>query len=244
MMPESTTKKPTVPYAPFKTFLSAVEALEHGLPNTIDRTVWPTFSGVIQSQILGAFRFLGLIQHDGTPTADLRKLVDEPANRKATLGKIIERSYPDVVKQGLTKMSMGNLGAAMRQYSVTGATLRKAISFFLQAVRYAELPLSPYILKQTRNVSAGRKRRAPTVTPPKGHYVSEITGIADNGSAFGGPSKTIALEKGITLSLKTSTDTFNMSAADRKFVLQLLEQLEKYEAEHADIARQNDQEGQ
>lgn len=52
MKPNDTIKKLTVAYAPFKTFLSAIQALEHGVPDTIDRTVWPSFSGVMQSQLL------------------------------------------------------------------------------------------------------------------------------------------------------------------------------------------------
>jgi hypothetical protein len=243
MAQEHATKKPTVAYAPFKTFLSALEALEHGVPNTIDRSVWPTFSGVIQSQVLGTFRFLGLIQQDGMPTADLKKMVDEPAHRKENLRAVLERSYPELVKRDLTKMSMGNLEAAMRQYTVSGATFRKAVSFFLQAARYAELPLSPYILKQTRTVSAGRRRRPPAVAQPKGHFVGDISGVAGTATPSG-PSKTITLGNSITLSLKTSADTFNMTAEDRKFVLELLERLEKYETEHADIQRNHDQEGQ
>ncbi len=59
----------------------------------------------------------------------------------------------------------------------------------------------------------------------KGYYVPQISGYVDKA----GPSKTITLENGITLLLKTSADTFKMTAPDRQFVLGLLEAMEKYE---------------
>jgi len=246
MPDEQSDKKRTVAYVPFKTFLNAIESLEHGLPNVVDRTVWPSYSGVMQSQVLGAFRFLGLINAVGVPTPELQKLIEDKASRKAQLRKLLERSYASLVKRDLTKMSAGSFDTAMREYGVTGDTHRKASSFFLQAARYAELPLSPYILKQTRNVSGTRKRRvvAP-VLQPREQYVGDISGVADKGPDSGGPTKSIMLENSITLSLRTSADTFKMTGSDRQFVLGLLEQMEKYEAEHAsDEGKEaNDQEG-
>ena len=57
-----TKKKRTVAYVPFKTFFTSIESLaSHGMPSIIDRTVWPNYSGVIQSQVLSAYRFFGLV---------------------------------------------------------------------------------------------------------------------------------------------------------------------------------------
>lgn len=226
MPKEETAKSPTVAYVPFKTFLSAIEALEHGVPNRIDRTVWPSLSGLMQSQVLGAFRFLGLILSDGTPTPELKRLVDEHTNRKTHLRNVLIRAYPDLVKRDLTKMSMGSLEDFMRSYQVSGETLRKAISFFLQASRYGELPLSPYILKQTR--AAAKKRRAPVLPRSRVNVVSD-EGTINNGAGGSGPTKTVTLKNGITLSLKASADMFQMEGDDRQFVLKLLDEMEAYE---------------
>ncbi len=228
MKTQNTGKKQTVAYAPFKTFLTAIQALEHGVPDTIDRTVWPSFSGVIQSQVLGALRFLGLITPDGTTTPELKKFVTDESCRKEMLRKILERSYPEIFKRDPSKMSMGTLDSVMREYGVNGATLQKAKTFFLQAARFSELPLSNYILKQTRMVS-GRKRK----------YVSQRAKAEDLGPerngetppVVTGPTKTIALKNGITLTLQTSADTFQMNQEDRGFVLKLLDQIEEYEGQ-------------
>lgn len=244
MTDESKDKKMMAAYVPFRTFLSAVESLEHGVPNVVDRTVWPNMSGLYQSWTLSAFRFLGLIDNEGKPTEDLVKLVADKGNRKAHLRRILERSYPSLVQHDLTKMTPASFQKAMGEYTGAGDTHRKAVSFFLQAAKFAEMPLSPYIRKQMRTVSANRKRRAPSKdkTKGKGLPAPETEVIAPNGSE--GPSKTIMLGNGITLSLSTSADTFQMRSEDRQFVLRLLDELEKYESEHKiQNGEQSDEEG-
>ena len=52
------------PYIAFKTFLTAIETLQHALPPVLDRSVWHTFSGSLQSHTLGAFKYLELIDDD------------------------------------------------------------------------------------------------------------------------------------------------------------------------------------
>jgi hypothetical protein len=221
-------KKATAAYAPFKTFFSAIETLEHGLPNQIDRSVFPSLSGVTQSQLLGAFRFLGLINADGRPTADLHKLVEDKENRKPLMRKVIERSYPKLIALGLDKASPNSVDAELRNYGLQGETHVKAKSFFLQAAKYAEIPLSPYLQKVTRT-SAPRKRR-PGVKPMGSDIGNPITRSTQ--VATSGPSKQIMLENGVGLSLNASADLFNMTSSDRAFVLRLLDELEKYESEH------------
>ena len=227
MKTDQQVKKPTVAYAPFKTFLSAIQTLEHGVPDTIDRTVWPSFSGVIQSQILGTFRFLGLIQPDGTTTPELKKFVAEESSRKEILRKLLERSYPEIMKKDPSKMSMGAFESTMREYGVTGATLQKADSFFLQAARFSDLPLSHHILSQTRAVSPRKRKAAPRLKQDDGI----TTNNGDLRSIIAGSTKTIMLNRGAKLTLQTSADTFQMAPEDRGFVLKLLDQIEDYEAQ-------------
>jgi hypothetical protein len=77
-------------YIPFKTFITAIDTLKPGIPPEIDRTVWPTFSGGLQSQTLGAFKFLGLIEEDGIVKPILNSLVNaNDDERKEILGQII-----------------------------------------------------------------------------------------------------------------------------------------------------------
>jgi hypothetical protein len=228
-MATETTPKKEVAYVPFKTFLTAIDALENGVPTTVDRSVWPSFSNATRSQLLIAFRFLGLTASDGKATPELERLAHDKENRKATLRKALERSYPELIKHDLTKMTMASLENQMRSYGVTGETYKKAVSFFLQAARYSGLPLSVFILKQTRAVSKGKKRRTTSAVPSTTEANQSGNSRAPEESNQRGPTKTMELRGGIFLTLSASQDMFRMGAQDRQFVLMLLEEMETHE---------------
>jgi hypothetical protein len=50
-----------IPYVPFVTFNSALDALGHTLPPRLDKSMWPSYSGAIQSQLWSTFKFFGLV---------------------------------------------------------------------------------------------------------------------------------------------------------------------------------------
>jgi hypothetical protein len=207
------------PYVPFKTFLSAVESFESGLPNQVDRSVWPSHSGATQGQLLGAFRFLNLIDDRGCPGAGLRELVEGRENRKRTLRRVLEKSYPELTSLDLSKASPRQLDDTVRQYGLTGATHRKAVSFFLQAANWAELPLSVLLRKKTRETGP-RRRKEPPAAPRAG------TGTRPPPP---GESKTIQLRSGGSLTLVTEFRFLELAREDREFVFGLLDQMAAYE---------------
>ncbi len=202
-----------VPYVPFRTFLAALETLERGCPNQLDRSVWPSSSGAIQGQLLGAFRFLGLMDEAQCPSAELRELIGKKESRRVLLRRILEKNYATLVAMDLSRTSPHQLEEAMRQYGLSGATHKKALSFFLQAAQYAGLPLSVLLRAKIRGSGGGpRQRRAPA---------SEIaTAIA--------AGKTVHLKSGGSVTLATEVDLFSLSAEDRKFVFELIDRMQEY----------------
>jgi len=200
-----------VPYVPFRTFLTAIETLERGCPNQLDRSVWPSYSGAIQGQLLGAFRFLGLMDENQFTTPELRELIARKDNRRALLRRLLETSYADLIRLDLSRASPRQLDDAMRQYGLNGATHRKAVSFFLQAAQYAGLPLSALLRAKIRGRGQG-KRRAATAT-------KSVPAI----------SKTIELKSGGVLTLTAAVDFFAISAEDRQFVFDLIDRMQAYE---------------
>jgi len=85
------TKPPYVAYRTFHNFVTDLRA--SAVPDRIDRTVLVGLSGANQSFLLSALRFLGFIDEQGVPSDDFVKLVKEPANEKALLGKTIKIRY-------------------------------------------------------------------------------------------------------------------------------------------------------
>jgi hypothetical protein len=198
------------PYVPFKTFLAALESLEKGLPGQVDRSLWPSYSGAIQGQLLGALRFLGLIDEAHAPTPELADLATRPEARRALLRKLLERSYSTLAGIDLSRASPRQFEEAMRQYGLTGATHRKSVSFFLQAAQYAGLPLSPLLKQRTRTAAAGHRRPVSAEAPRP-------------------MSRTVHLRGGGVLTLTAAVDVFSLSEEDRALVFDLVDRLQAYE---------------
>ena len=119
--------KTTTPaaYLPFKTFLSSIEALEHGLPKKLDRSIWKQ-SGIVQGQIMMALRFFNLVDELDQPTPALQRLVDSPDKRQEHIAALLSYAYKDILSHDLTKMTPKMLEEYMGQYNVSGDTRRKA----------------------------------------------------------------------------------------------------------------------
>lgn len=229
LMAEPSARGTAAAYVPFRTFLSAIDALEHGVPKQLDRTIWRSQSGVVQSQIMMALRFFGLVDDSDKPTAALHRLVDAKERRQEHIKSLLHHAYHDLIEHDLTKMTTKMLDSAMEQYNVTGDTKRKAITFFLQAARYADLPLHPLLSSQTRNSTGTRRKKART---RENGAIEEPEANGGDEPVFtpGGRVKRIELVSGGTITLSISVDMFAMTDADRTFVFGLIDQLKNYEA--------------
>lgn len=218
-------QKSTVAYAPFKTFLSAVESLEQGVPQRIDSSIWPSYSGAIRSQLLGAFRFLRLVDENSRPTQELKQLIEHKTARKSVLRKILEASYPELVGMNLSTTTPKQFDEAMRGFGMQGDTHVKATSFFLQAARYSELPISPLLLERRPRGTATRKQK----TTNSGAVRTQEELENEPTPAVEGTSKSIILESGLTLTVTVSGNFLDLTGRDREFVFGLTDKLDEYE---------------
>lgn len=216
----------TVPYVPYKTFVATLDSFAKFMPHRIDTSIWSSYSGGMRSQLLSAYKFLGLITDDGTPKPELKQLADDEAGRPALLREILKRSYVDLLKLDLSKATPSSFDAELRKYGLEGDTHRKAMAFFLAAAKVAGIPLSPLLTQRGGMTTTRRPRpsRPPATKPKDNGAVQERTPPAVEGLG-----KTINLDNGITLSLVPSDDMFKMTKSDRQFVLELLDKLDEYE---------------
>ncbi len=215
-----------VAYVPFLTFLAAIDVLARRPDHErFDTSVWPNYSSATQAQLLGSFRFLGLIDDEGKPTNALKILVRDKANRKATMRKILETSYARIINLGLTRISPRQFDEAMRQYGMRGETHKKVVSFFLRAARYSDLPLSPLLLKKTREGRPHRSTRAVIGTdnqPPSQNVIAPSRSPTVT-------SRTTVLKNGGTVAVTVEGDIVDMVNDDRDLVLRLFDHLREYE---------------
>lgn len=156
METESDTQQFQPPYMSWATFEGIIEQLGAvGVPDQIDRSVLNYRSGGDQSQFLRAAKAFGLITDDGVPTDRLNELVSNPEQRPEIYKAMLHEKYPKVIALG-TGATQQQLTDEFREFGIEGDTVRKAIAFYINAAKHADIPLSPRF-KSTRPGSGGRK---------------------------------------------------------------------------------------
>ena len=169
------------PYVSYMTFKNLLEWLQtEGVPLRFDRSFWSKkYSGSIGPQLMSGIRFLGLLI-DEKPTPLLESLVNTNSDdRKASLRDIYREAYEAVDFDVLQRATPGMLREWFGTYSIDGTTLRKAESFFINALKDAEEPMSNSLRKLARNKPGGgitsgspssrksRTKKEQPVEPPK-----------------------------------------------------------------------------
>ena len=161
---------PSPPYVSYLTFKNFIQWLEtEGVPLRLDRSMWEKkYSGSTGLQLLNGLRFLGLLQ-DETPTQELEKLVNSPSEgRNAALAELFKRAYTKIPYEDLPRATPGMLRGWMASYGISGDTLRKAESFFVNAAKDVDIPLSNSLRKTARNRPPASGKRANQRATTKG----------------------------------------------------------------------------
>jgi hypothetical protein len=170
-------KGPAAPYTAFQSLKTMAKQMkEHGVPSRVDRSVLTNFSGAVGSQVITALKFLKLTDDDGHPTVALRKLVDAyDTDAWATvLAQIIRDAYAPIFKMDLETASPGQFSERFRAtYPGADAVLQKSTTFFLNAVREANIKVSPYIMKNKKPRSGPAKKRAAKTNGERGGVTNQ-----------------------------------------------------------------------
>lgn len=231
----------TAAYVPFKTFMTSLDHLNgHGVPNFIDRSVFPSFSGMTQGQVIGALLFLGLISEKGEPTETLHKLVEDKDNRKATLKAILQQKYSNLFAADLTRVTPSQFDSLFSTeiYGAGGDTRKKARTFLFQAFDYTGIPYSKLL---TQRMRAPRKK-APTNNNEgakaekngggtNASTPQPITPLTSPAAPSSEPIKTVTLaESGKLVWIGTNANVLELKkGADRDFMLALTDLFDDYE---------------
>jgi hypothetical protein len=221
------------PYLPYKTLLSSLENLGEGIPPKLDRSIWKNQPGTVQSQILSAYKFLGLMNDTTGPTDALRDLVAHRSTPGPALKKIIEERYKPLLAHDLSTMTTTMLSSEFESaFSVDGETKKKGIRFFLQATKANGFTLSKFLLDQTRTSSSSPRRKR-SASRDLEQQIADDDGEGEVEGATERTRKTITLESGGQLTVSLSVDLFGLSKTDRAFVFGVIDSLHEYEAKHS-----------
>jgi hypothetical protein len=154
----------SVPYTVYATAINFLEKLkEHPLPQKIDKSLMPNLSYATQPQLLAALKCMGLIADDGSPTAKMGRLVAADAKqRPAIIGEVVRETYPFLFVNGfdLKRATPEELDNKFKEAStVSGATVDKAVKFFIAAATEGGIALSPHLAQRKSSPSNGAKRK-------------------------------------------------------------------------------------
>ncbi|HEY3864547.1 MAG TPA: DUF5343 domain-containing protein [Solirubrobacteraceae bacterium] len=157
------------PYVSFTMLLNVLERMRtEGIPARVDRSYLGSTSGTTKAQFLAAAKGLGLLDNDLKPTGVLQGLVSTPEQRPRIMQELLTRFYPKVVALG-TNATQQQLEETFREeYDISGSTVRKAISFYLAAARFAKVELSPHFTApRVGGATPGKRRpRSKTAAAP------------------------------------------------------------------------------
>lgn len=216
------------PYnVPWATVLNTVEKVASDLPNKVDRSYLGSASGSIKSYLISAFKAFGLIDDDHVVTDRLRSLATEPDKRPQMVADMLRAYYPVAVSLGETNATPGELDSAFAEMfpSVTGESRVKAIRFYLSASDFAGLPKSP-LWKSPKAGATGPRRGRPKKqepTPPVDPHHHRTTDQS---------LRKFSLASGRTLTVSLDDDVLALDRAERKFVMDIVDQIEEYVEQH------------
>lgn len=159
--------QPSPPYATFPSFLNFVNKLrETQVPSRIDPSVFGNASGSLSYSIISALKSLKLINAEGHPSNEFIHFVQSGDDeRKPLFQAILKAGYPTLWSGALNlgTTTAGQFDEHIRsEYDVKGSTVDKVATFFIQAAKFAELPISPHLAARkpiASSASSAKSRR-------------------------------------------------------------------------------------
>lgn len=154
------------PYLPWKTFRAFVEKLSKtAVPDRIDLSLLKNLSGTVQGQLLNGLKFLDLTNGDGATTERLKKLAETCGTPEwsSALREVLQGSYKALVGSlDLEKATPGQLKERFRDVGrIEGDTIEKAIRFYLNGLKEAEVNYSPHLkVRQRAPRGSGQRHRS------------------------------------------------------------------------------------
>jgi hypothetical protein len=153
------------PYVSYRTFRNFLDKLQQKMPSRIDRSYWGDFlSGSNGTQLLAALRFLNLVDQNGKPADQLKKLAAARGEgRSEVLRQIMSGAYAFV--------PLGNVDLESATYSqveeafhnsfqLTEDVSRKCVKFYISLAGDAGVGVSPFVAQHTRAARGGQRTKS------------------------------------------------------------------------------------
>jgi hypothetical protein len=144
------------PYVSYRTFRNFIDQLGPRMPARFDRSYWGAmFSGSSCGHLMGALRFLDLIDEKGQPTERLRPLAAAKGDLRVAVLRDICSDRFSFVFQGSPDPQDATYAQLEEKFTdrfpLKPDVSRKCLKFFIELSHEAGIPLSPFITKRFRS---------------------------------------------------------------------------------------------
>ena len=233
-------EKTSPPYISFLTFNNLISWLEtEGVPIKFDRSIWgKKYGGSLGTQLMAGLRFLGLLKGDFTQPQFGEIVKAKGEERKNLLAEMIKSSYSAVDFSQLSAAAPSMLKEWFTQYNLDGSTDRKARSFFVNACKAYDIPLSNSLKKTARNKNAAKVTREKNVGKINSQKVERTNPDKKEASAkqnlvlleeIGQQDLfKVVLSDGCELKLCSNRAFFDIEKPDRELIENLVEVMKNY----------------
>jgi len=160
----------TAPYMSYKGFKNLIVKFDGAPPGRFDSSYFGNASGSYVAQVRTTLKYFDLIDDDKHPTDLLKDLAAaNEGDRQLTLKMMFEEKYADALALSANATS-GQLAEVFRTRGLSGATIQKAIAFFLGMAEDVGVDISPHFKKgravATSNSGTRRRTKRALPAPP------------------------------------------------------------------------------
>lgn len=160
-MEQNSQKHILPPYLSPVTLWNSVDLLKP-VPPRIDKSVFGNQSGLVQGQLMAAYRFLKFTDESGSPQPILREVAGASKEERGPIIKrILEGAYPFLLDStfDVSATSSQGLEEKFKALGASGQTIRKCITFFQHLAKDAGLEVSPHVKASKVGGSSGGQKR-------------------------------------------------------------------------------------
>jgi len=226
-----------LPIVPFPSFVAALDHFNEagGAPSEMHASVFPKnkFSGTTIALLVRAFKQLGLADEQGKTLHEKIDPLIGPDTTESAMRALLQRCYGSLIEFAGTA-SPNQFNKWFDEYHMNPEDTRKARTFFLQAARTNDIPVSAFVANKykTRTRPAGRSNsgrdNAKKTGSSKGATTKRNQGRS--GEQPVGEHRVVDLEQSdARVTLSVSKGIMQLTRGDREFVLSLINEIEDYE---------------
>lgn len=223
------------PYISFKTFVAQIDRMKDvGTPPRLDRSFFRHMSGSQQTQIMQALRAFGFIGPGGRVEPEMVQFINADENgRKASIREILKTQYAPLVRLGEQKATQGQMEEWFKTFDFSRLTMAKAVTFYLQAAEYSDVPRSPFFgpVRGVGTPPKARTRRGGGFKDEGEETPPSFTRPPPASSDAPGDRYTVTLASGGEIELRVNVSLFGLSSRDMKYVLDLVNMVRNYQQE-------------